>query len=143
MEKRHSCPDGSSFQCIISERYSKVLAIEREGELPLFHIQIDPKDSFLLKWFAVDLSLSVAPMSELAKTIETKAKVIVAKGVATAELLLGCYTYFEFVIRPCIGDDFPVVMAIHEGSIGDYSPEKVVVVCQERMSVITRERDLF
>lgn len=53
-------------------------------------------------------------MAQLPKTIEAKAEIVITKGVAHRELLLRRHSNFKFVLSACVGDDFPVVLSIHE-----------------------------
>jgi len=65
-------------------------------------------------------------MSQLAKAIETKAKVIVAEGIAYTEFLLCSHSDLELVLCPGICDDLPVVLTIHKGSVRYHCSEQVI-----------------
>jgi len=75
-------------------------------------------------------------MSQLTKSVEAKAKIVVAESVAAAEFLLRCDSNLELVLSSRICDDFPVMATVHKGPVGDHSPEYVVILRQESMSVV-------
>jgi hypothetical protein len=82
-------------------------------------------------------------MPQLTKAIETEPKLIVTECVTTAELLLGGYSNFELVLCPRIRYDLPIVLPIHEWSIGQHGSEQVIILLQKCMSVVRGECDLF
>ena len=82
-------------------------------------------------------------MAQLAHPVEAIAKVIVAKSVTDAELLLLGDTNFKLVLCPRVCDDLPVVLAIHKGSVWDHGPEEIVGFVKECVAAVSWESDLF
>ena len=76
-------------------------------------------------------------MAQLAEPVKAEAKVVVAEGVGHAEFLLRRHAYFQFMLGASICNNFPIVLSVHEWSIGDHSTEKVVGFVEECVAVIT------
>ena len=75
-------------------------------------------------------------MPQLSKTIEAKAKVVVAESVRNAELLLSGDTNLKLVLSTRVSNNLPVVLTIHKRSIRNHCPEKIVGLVEECMSVV-------
>ena len=78
-------------------------------------------------------------MSQLSKAIEAKTKIVVTEGIRNAELLLSGDPDLELMFSSCVSNNFPVVLTVHERSIRNHCPEKIVSLVEECMSVVTRE----
>ena len=78
-------------------------------------------------------------MSQLSKTIETKAKVVVTEGVRYAKLLLSGDPDLKLMFSSRVGNYFPVVLTVHKRSIRNHCPEEIVGLVEECMSIVTRE----
>ena len=80
---------------------------------------------------------TVAGVPELAETIESESKVVVTEGIADTEFLLSCHTNFEFVLCPCVGNNLPIVLPVHERPVREHSAEEIVRLEEVRMPVVT------
>ena len=137
MQQRHSRPDWSPAQPFVNERHAEVLPIECERQLALVHVQEYPKDTFLFERAPVLDALGVASVPKLPHAVEAVTEVVVAEGVADAELLLQRDADLQLVLRPRVCDDLPVVLPVHERPIRDHRPEQVVCFVEERVAAIT------
>ena len=117
MEERDACPNRSPTQGIVLECKPKELTIKCEGKLPFLHIEKDAQDSLFLEGFAVLAALGVASVPQLAEAVKPEAEIVVAEGVAHAELLLRGHSYFKLVLCARVRYDLPVVLSVHKGSI--------------------------
>ena len=82
-------------------------------------------------------------MSQLAEPIESEAEVVVTEGVGDAELLLSRYTDLQLVLSPCICDNLPIVLTVHERSVRNHCPEEVIGFIEEGVTIIARKGNLL
>jgi len=118
---------------------SKELSVQSERQRAIVHVEEHPQDALFLEWLAVLATFSVAPMSQLPKAIEGKAKIVVTESIRYAELLLSGDPNFELVLSSCVSYNFPVVLTVHERSIRNHCPEKIICLIEECMPIVARE----
>lgn len=82
-------------------------------------------------------------MPQLAQSVVGEAELVVREGRVHVEGLLGGNADFQLVLSSSIRDDFPVVDAAEEGSIGHDGSEVIVGLVQESMPEVSRERDFL
>ena len=143
MEERDSCPNWSFFESLILESNSEILSIQSKRNLPLVHIEENSQDTSLLEWFSIFITLSIAAMSQLPEAIIGIAKLIITKGIATAENWLWSDSNFQLMLCPSISNYLPIMLPIHKRSVGNHCSEQIVVLWQESMSAVTWKCDLF
>ena len=117
VQERDSRPDWPTSQRVVLERLAEELAVESERHYALVHIEVNAQDALLFKRLAVLAALSVATVAQLAEAVEAETKIVVAKSVRNAELLLRGHSDLEFVLGARICNDLPVVLTVHERSV--------------------------
>jgi hypothetical protein len=80
MEQCYGRVDGTLLKLLILESHSQILAIQRETESALVHVQKDPQSASLLESLTELGTVGCVTVTKLANTVESPAELIVRKG---------------------------------------------------------------
>jgi len=80
-------------------------------------------------------------MPDLSESVVGETKLIIWERGVYIELLLRSNSDLKFMLSAWVGDDFPIVHALHEWAISYHSPEVVVWFTEEQVTAISAELD--
>ena len=137
MQKRHRRPYGPFFQLFVLKRHPQEVIVNCYRYLALIHIEQHTQNSFLLELLAPKgLPIGPIAVSQLPHGVVGPAKGVVAEGSLEVEFPILRDSYFDLILRPCIGHYLPVVDALIETLVGDYCSEKIGFLLQENRTIL-------
>ena len=136
VQHRYCWVDGTWLQLFIFEGYSEVLAINSKWYRPFVHIEEYAEHTLSFKDSSVAGTLGVWVMPQLAHPEESPSKFVVAKCCSLVTFLWLTDSNFQFVLRPCVGHNLPVVDSFREADISEEGAEEVVLFLQENPTIV-------